>query len=147
MKFLTFILCFFALSALSQVLPPSPLDVPTKTLHSPNHKAFLASLGSPMAKTARTAPALAPASVIVGALMWDWAPPPGSPTNVLFDVYHSASPATGPPLARYDQIPFGFTLLISVTAPPVPVGGLQQEYFIVRARDIVSGVVSDWNQP
>lgn len=134
-----------ALPAWAQTLPPSPLDVPTTKLHSPKHKAFLDSLGTPMVKAA-IVPAVISPPAIIGQLMWDWAPVAGSPTNVLFDVYHSTSPAAGPPLTRYDQIPSGFTLLISVTAPPVPIGGLQQEFFIVRARDVVSGVVSNWNQ-
>lgn len=139
------LLLLTALPALAQ-LPPSPFDAPTTTLHSPKHKAFLDSLGSPMVKVA-VAPALAPAPAIIGRLMWDWAPVPGGTTNVLFDVFHSVSPSVGPPLTSYDQIPSGFTLLISVTAPPVPIGGLMQEFFIVRARDVVSGVVSNWNQP
>lgn len=143
MKILGFILLLIALPASAQTLPPSPLTTTTK-LHSPKHKAFLESLGTPMA-TATIAPAVVAPPAIVGALMWNY--PAEQITNVLFDVYHSTAPAAGPPLTRYDQIPSGFTLLITVTGPPVPVGGLMQEFFIVRARDIVSGVVSNWNQP
>lgn len=140
-----FAFLLMAFPALAQTLLPSPLDVPTTKLHSPKHKAFLESLGTPMV-TAAAVPAVAAAPpAVIGALMWNY--PAEQITNVLFDVYHSTSPAAGPPLTRYDQIPSGFTLLITVTGPPVPVGGFMQEFFIVRARDIVSGVVSNWNQP
>lgn len=139
-----FTLLLMALPALAQV-PPSPFDLPTTTLHSPKHKDFLDSLGVPMAKVA-AAPTLdpTPPPAVIGQLTWNWQA--NGWTNVLFDVYHSTSPQAGPPLTSYDQIPSGFSLLISVTAPPVPVGGLAQEYFIVRVRDVVSGVVSNWNQ-
>lgn len=109
----------------------------TKLL-SPKHTEHVASLGAPMLV------AVAPSPPQL-RLMWDY--PADQITNVVFEVWHATTPSQGPPLTHYDQIPSGFSLLSVVAAPPVPIGGLAAEFFIVRAKNPISGVVSNWNQP
>jgi len=76
-------------------------------------------------------------------LTWDY--PPDQISNVVFEVWSSVSVSQAPPLPRYDAVPNGFTLHSVVDAPPVAVGGQPWEFFIVRAKDFVSGVYSNWN--
>jgi hypothetical protein len=139
MKWLFSLLLLTALPALAQVLPPSPPGAGSTKLLSPKHAEHLASLGATMVKAA-----VAPAQPQLW-LTWDY--PADQITNVVFEVWHSMSPSAGPPLTRWDQIPSGFTLLTTVDAPPVSVGGLAQEYFVNRAKDRISGVYSNWNVP
>jgi hypothetical protein len=70
-------------------------------------------------------------------LTWDYPPLQLPVANLVFDIYHTSNPALG--LA-------GFTLWKTVTAPPVAIPpGQSAEFFICRARDLETGLVSDWN--
>lgn len=122
MRLLTFILCLLGFS------------IPAKPLHSPKHAAFLASLGPVMNASVAPTPL---------SLMWDY--PADQITNVVFEVWHTQTPALGPPLTHYDQVPSGFTLFSIVAAPPISIGRLSQDFFIVRAKSLISGVYSNWN--
>jgi hypothetical protein len=137
MKWFTTLLLLSALPVTAQ-LPPSPPGATTTKLLSPKHAERVASLGVAMIKAA-----LAPAQPSL-QLTWDY--PADQITNVVFEVYHCQTLSQGPPLTAYDQIPFGFSLFTYADAPPVTVGGLAWDFFLVRARDRVSGVYSNWNQ-
>ncbi len=77
-------------------------------------------------------------------LTWDY--PADQITNVVFEVWFSTELFAGPPLATYDAIPTGFTLSMTVDGPPVKIQtNLPQQFFIVRAKDRATGVVSPWN--
>lgn len=126
--------------------PPMPPDMTNATatstvLHSPKHKAYLQSLGTPMK---RAAVAAAPK---LGWLIWNY--PSDQLTNVFFDVYHTTALTNTPPLSRWDQVPNNFSLMSTVdSATQLSITFSQmQEFFIVRARDKISGVVSNWNVP
>lgn len=80
-------------------------------------------------------------------LAWNY--PPDQLTNVVFQVFHAFTLSQGPPLTRYDQIPNGFSLLSTVDgATTLSISSTAAaEFYIVRAQDKFSGVVSNWNQP
>lgn len=67
-------------------------------------------------------------------IWWDYPLPMPQP-NVVFELHASPNP-TGP-----------FTLFREAPEPPIIIERSQpQQYFILRARDTLSGVVSLWNQ-
>lgn len=152
MKWLLPLLFLLTPSALAQ-LPPMPPGAPgyVAPIRSPKHKAFIDSLGTPMAKAA-AAPLAAPVPLIQLTLKWDWTNtynPPDYATNIVFDVYSSVTLTNTVPLAHYDDIPVGFIWLGFTNWPntsfPV-VSNLPQSFFIVRAFDKGTGVHSKWNE-
>lgn len=138
MKWILTLLMLTALPALAQ-LPPSPLGS-TKLL-SPKHAEHLASLGAPM-RLAVTAPAQP-------HLWLAWNYPADQLTNVVFQVFHAFALTQGPPLTAHDQIPTGFTLMSVVDGTTMLSidSSAAAEFFIVRAMDKISGVLSNWNVP
>jgi hypothetical protein len=90
-------------------------------------------------------PAVTVAPVKQMQLMWDY--PADQLAQVQFEVWFSTSLISGPPLAQYDSIPTGFQLSVVVDHPPVIIqSNLPQQFFIVRAKNRVTGVYSYWNQ-
>ena len=142
MKWLA-LLPLLVLPASAQLLPPSPPGAGTTKLLSPKHAEHLASLGTSMVKVSA---ALAPAQPQLW-LAWNY--PADQLTNVVFQVFHAFTLSQGPPLTRYDQIPNGFSLLSTVDgATTLSISSTAAaEFYIVRAQDKFSGVVSNWNQP
>ena len=140
MKWLA-LLTLIAIPASAQLLPPSPPGAISSKLLSPKHAEQLAALGPRMVKGA-----LAPAQPQLW-LAWNY--PADQLPNVLFQVFHAFTLSQGPPaLTAYDQIPIGFSLLSVVDgATQLSVNSSSAaEFYIVRAQDKVSGVVSNWNQ-
>lgn len=131
-----FALLLSSLSALTQTLPPSPPGA-TKIL-SPKHKEQLLALGRTMIRATVVAPR-------TGWLVWNY--PADQLTNVEFQVYRAFTLTNTPPITRYDQIPNNFSLMSTVdSATTLSITFNQRaEFFIVRARDKVSGAVSNWN--
>ena len=125
-------------------MPPMDTNSTTlKVLHTPKHKAFLDSLGTPMkvSVVVRAAVTLPP----MITLAWDY--PFDQIPNVVFDVYHAYRLEESPPLTQFDQIPNGFMLLSSVdgyTTLGIPATAAA-EFYILRARDKFRGAVSNWN--
>lgn len=122
------------------VLMALPASGATRLL-SPKHSEHLTSLGTAMLKD----------PLVVQStrywLAWDY--PSGQLTNVVFDVYHAYTLASTPPLTSGHQIPNNFTLMSTVdSTTQLSIAANQAaEFFIVRARDKISGVVSNWNVP
>lgn len=141
MRLVIVIACLFVLPALAQFPPMPPFGTTSTKLLSPKHAEHLASLGPVMVKASVTSPA---------NLLWlAWVYPPDQLTNVVFDVYHAGTLTNTPPLTHYDQIPNNFSLMSTVdsTTQLSITASQAAEFFIVRARDKVSGVVSNWNVP
>lgn len=121
------------------VLMALPASGATKLL-TPKHSEHLASLGTSMVR----------ASVVAPNLRWlVWVYPADQLTNVVFDVYHAYTLSSTPPLTSAHQIPNNFTLMSTVDSTnQLSIAANQAaEFFIVRARDKISGVVSNWNVP
>lgn len=130
MKWILTLLMLMALPALGS----------TKLL-SPKHTEHLASLGTAMVK------ADVAAAPKMGWLAWNY--PSDQLTNVFFDVYHAYTLTNTPPLTHWDQIPNNFSLMSTVdsTTQLSITFAQMSEFFIVRARDKISGTVSNWNVP
>lgn len=135
------LLLLMAFPALAQTLPPMPPGVGSTKLLSPKHAEHLASLGSTMVKAS-----VAPAQ---SQLWLAWNYPADQLTNVVFDVYHAYTLTNTPPLTEAHQIPNNFSLLSTVDSATLLSisSNAAAEFYIVRARDKVSGVVSNWNVP
>lgn len=92
---------------------------------------------------------LAAAAPAQAQLWLAWSYPADQLTNVVFDVYHAYTLTNTPPLAQAHQIPNNFSLLSTVdsTTQLSISSNAAAEFYIVRARDKISGVVSNWNVP
>ncbi len=170
MKWLALLLAS-ALTALAQVppSPPTPTNATKAKLVSPKYSEHVTSLAKsfhvrrvkdlgaaklilyqPTSKTSKLAipgtKGIVPFAVALPTITLTWDYPPDQITNVVFEVWFSTELFAGPPLATYDAIPTGFQLSVTVDAPPVKIQtNLPQQFFIVRAKDRVTGVVSKWN--
>lgn len=134
-------LLLMTVPALCQTLPPMATATGSTKLLSPKHAEHLASLGTTMARAAVAAPP---------TMLWlAWNYPADQLTNVLFDVYHAYTLTNSPPLTQAHQIPNNFSLMSTVdSTTQLSIAANQAaEFFIVRARDKISGVVSNWNVP
>lgn len=140
-------LILLAFPVLAQSIPPMPAMSDSTKLLSPKHAEHLLSLGSPMLKASATG---GTAQFIAPTMLWiAWNYPADQLTNVVFDVYHAYTLTNTPPLTQAQQIPNNFSLLSTVdsTTQLSITASQAAEFFIVRARDKVSGVVSNWNVP
>ncbi len=173
MKWLTLLLALVALPAFGQTVPPTPTNATKAKLVSPKYAEHVTSLAplyhvkrvkdlgaaklilyQPTSKTSKLAipgrkgivPFAAPVPTL--KLVWNWvdtySSQPGYPTNyvtnIVFEVWQTTQLSLG--LA-------GFTLAATVSSTnySISLPYLPQQFFVVRARDRITGVASDWNQP
>lgn len=113
---------------------PQPFKVQPAVLKP--SEATLESFGQGRGSASLAGSSQAPAPVKVVSLVWDY-PSTLPQSNLTFQVYHATTlPRTGTEFAFYTNVP----------APPVPIAARQStEFFMVRASNTTTHLVSDWN--
>lgn len=140
-KLVTALVSLFLALSVFAVLPPVPPGAPNqaKVIHSPKDQA-----NQTVRMVRRPLLIVNPSQPLY--LTWDYPLNP-IPTNIVFEVWHTRG-LTNAITARANpyQAPNGWTLLVTVPAPPVRVGPFLMDFFITRALDTKTGLYSVWNQ-